>query len=40
MIFGKGRLIKNTGEIYQGDWVDGIYEGKGTLTYDKGQYHG
>lgn len=39
--FGKGKIPH--GPSYEGQWVDGIFEGAGTLTFDrycfKGKFH-
>ena len=33
---GEGKLVFNTGTIYEGDFVRGVYEGKGKMTFASG----
>jgi len=33
---GKGRMISSNGDVYDGDWVEGVMSGEGTFNYANG----
>ncbi len=33
---GEGRMVYNNGDIYDGEWVEGIQEGEGVFQYNNG----
>ena len=35
---GKGKMLYENGETYEGDWVNENYEGQGTYKYENGSY--
>ena len=37
---GKGTMKYSDGSEYTGDWVNGVRQGQGTMTYDNGIYDG
>jgi len=34
---GKGKFLTQEGNVYDGDWLDGKPQGKGTMTYPDGK---
>ncbi|HQS56276.1 MAG TPA: hypothetical protein PLK14_14295, partial [Sediminibacterium sp.] len=36
---GKGKFTWSNGDVYNGDWVNGVPQGKGEMTWQKKEYY-
>ena len=39
IFFFKGKIVYHNGDVYEGDWVDGLKEGRGYYTWENGDVY-